>query len=325
MSTSRKIIWIDDNPGRSPTAIDVEAVFINVKNKDIAQEVEKLFKGPPPSLVILDHILDKTSTTNPMFQKGSTIAGAIKEKWPFCPVVGITNDDNLDDIDLRTKHTYDVLFPFHNFKKYLKRIDAIKTGFALVTRTKAKTARKLVQLLKPPVDNLERLVAALPDDLKEKEYSNDASVASRLRDWVAHLIERPGFLFDRLWAATFLGLTEEGFVSVEKGFLRGRYVGVFEYEDEPRWWVSRLSSLLYKQCSPEANELSWHTGRRLPGIKKQYFSRCYVCDDGSPPETVACLDVATTQRYAMHLKCTEFHPHYKRELYFEDIRIMKGR
>lgn len=325
MSTSRRIVWIDDNPDRASTAEAVDAVFIDVKGKDIAQVIEELLKGSPSSLVILDHILDKTSTKNPVFQKGSTIAEAIKEKWPFCPVVGITNVDNFNDIDLRTKHTYDVIFPFYDFGKYIQRIGAIKRGFALVTKTKPRTARKLVQLLRPPVDDMERLLAALPDDLKEKEYSKDASVASRLHDWVNHLLERPGFLFDELWAATFLGLTEKGFEKVSRRFVRGKYTGVFAYQNEPRWWVTQLSVILYKQRSPEANELSWHTGRRLPGIKKQYFSRCCACKDESPPETVAYLDAAGTQRHAMHLKCTEFHPHHKRELYFEDIRIMQGR
>ena len=131
--------------------------------------------------------------------------------------------------------------------------------------------------------------------------------------------------FISFWTATFLGLTEEGFRKVDRSFARGKYTGVFAYENEQRWWVSQLSTLLYKECRPEANELSWHVGRRLPGIKKKHFSRCYVCKDLSPPETVAYLDTADTQRHAMHLKCTVLHPHYKRKLYFEDIRIMQAR
>lgn len=324
MSRSKRIVWIDDNPRRQRTAGDIDAKFINVQNKDLAQKVEELLSGAQPPMVILDHVLDKAITTNPVFQKGSTIAEAIKEKWPSCPVIGVTNADNIQDIDLRTQGTYDGFFSFQDFGKYIDRIVAIRKGFALVTRTKAKTARKLVQLLKPPEDDIERLVAALPDDLKEEEFSKDASVASRLHRWVNHLLERPGFLFDHLWAATFLGLNEIGFEKVASNFERARYQGVFANDEDPRWWLSRVTELLYGVCEPVVGEMSWQTGRRLPAVKKEYFSRCYVCRDDYP-ETVAYLDAKSDERRAMHLKCTVLHPHHKRELYFEDIRMMQGK
>lgn len=324
MSTSKRIVWIDDNPRRQRTADDIAAKFINVQNMDLAQNVEELLSGSPPPLVILDHVLDKTTTKNPLFRKGSTIAEAIKEKWPFCPVVGITNVDNLQDIDLRTKGTYDALFPFQDFGKCIDRIVAIRKSFALVTRTKAKTARKLVQLLKPPEDDIERLVAALPDDLKEKEYYKDASVASRLHRWVNHLVERPGFLFDHLWAATFLGLNEIGFEKVASHFERARYQGVFVNDQERRWWSSRLTERLYRVCKPVVGEMSWQTGRRLSAVHEEHFSRCYICRK-EYPETVGYLDTKSDERRAMHLKCTVLHPHHRRELYFEDIRMMQGK
>src|SRR3989442_4140180 len=101
MKKSRKIAWIDDNPGRERTAQDLGADFINVKDADLATQVETLLTGPQRPLVILDHILDKTSSKNPVFQRGSTIAEAIKEKWPACPVIGVTNADRVDEIDVR--------------------------------------------------------------------------------------------------------------------------------------------------------------------------------------------------------------------------------
>lgn len=321
MSTSRGTVWIDDNPGRARTADDLGAKFVNVQNKDLAPEVEKLLNGPAPALVILDHVLDKTKTKNPVFQKGSTIAEALKEKWPSCPVVGVTSVDNVQDIDLRTRETYDALFPFHDFGKYIGRIKAIHKGFALVGKTREKTARKLVRLLKPPAEEIGRLVAALPDDLKET--FRDPSVASRLYRWIERLMDRPGLLYNSLWAATILGLTESGFKKVAGQFERGKYNGVFVRIDDMRWWSKRLSDLLYKQCKPEAGEMSWHVGRRLHGIKKEHYSHCYACGD-TFPDTVAYLDKASDQQRAMHLKCTVLHPLYQRELYFEDIRMMQA-
>lgn len=322
MTRSKAIVWIDDNPGRKRTAEDLGAKFINVENKDLAPKVEEFLTGPQPPLVILDHVLDKTTTTNPVFQKGSTIAEAIKERWPSCPVVGVTNVDNIKDIDVRTMRIYDALFPFQNFSQYIDRINAIKKGFAFVSRTKAMAASKLVRLLKPPEDEVERLVAALPDDLKKS--FRDPSVASRLYRWIEGIMDRPGFLYNKLWAATFLGLTESGFRKVQGRFKQGKYTGVFARSDDPRWWSSRLSELLYKQGEPASEEMSWHVGRRLRGIKKDHYSRCYACNDESPPETVAYLDAASDQQRAMHLKCTVLHSRYQRELYFEDIRMMQA-
>ena len=321
MSTSKRIVWIDDDPGRERTADDLGAKFVNVENKDLAQKIEELLDGPAPALVILDHVFNRTTTKNPVFQKGSTIAEAIKEKWPSCPVVGVTNVDNVQDIDLRTRETYDILFPFHDFHEYIDGIDAIRKGFALVTRTKAKTARKLITLLRPPENDVDRLVAALPDDLKKS--FRDPSIASRLYRWTNGLMGRPGFLYDKLWAATFLGLNESGFQKVTRRFKKAEYTGIFARSDDPRWWSSRLSDLLYGQREPASDELSWHVGRRLRGLEKQHYSRCHVCREDFP-ETVAYLDAASDQQQAMHLKCTVLHPRYQRELYFEDIRMMQA-
>lgn len=321
MIRSKRIVWIDDNPTRASTAEVLGADFINVKGKDLASQVEELLKGSQPGFVILDHILDKTKPTNLLFQRGSTIAEAIKEKWPSCPVVGVTNLDNVDDIDLRTKETYDALFPFHDFGKYIGRIEAMHKGFALVARTNVRAARKLVQLLKPPKDDADRLVAALPDDLKESFH--DPSVASRLYRWIERLMDRPGFLYNSLWAATLLGLTDLGFQRVVRRFEKGKYHGAFVRNDDPHWWSSRLSELLYKQCEPKPGEMSWHVGRRLRGVKKEHYSHCYACGKQFP-DTVAYLDKASDQQRAMHLECTVLHPRFQRELYFEDMRMMQA-
>src|SRR5262249_40445104 len=99
------------------------------------------------------------------------------------------------------------------------------------------------------------------------------------------------------------------------------YHGIFSRPDSNRWWSSCLLGTLYKRSKPEPGDLSWHVGRRLPGIKKEHYSSCYYCSK-EYPEIVAFLDEASNERRAMHLKCTELHPRYTRELYFEDIRMM---
>jgi hypothetical protein len=320
MSTPKKIVWIDDNPGRQSTAADLGAHFINVRGKDPAPGLERLLNGPSPRLVLIDHVLDKTKDTHPVFLRGSTIAEAIKGKWPSCPVIGVTNADKLRGIDLRTQEAYDTLFVFQDFAKYFDRISGIARGFAVLAKNDP-NPEKLIKLLKPPEDEVERLREALTYDLKAR--AGDKSVASRMYRWVERLMNHPGFLFDSLWSATFLGLNEAGFDKVARNFERAKYKGVFARPDEPHWWSGGLSDRLYKLRDPQPGELSWHVGRRLPGIRKEHFSSCYFCKEEFP-ETVAYLDVASNERRAMHLRCTELHPLHRRELYFEDIRVMRG-
>jgi len=327
MKTMRQIIWIDDEPNRKKTAdllnesSTIPVDFRSMKNKDLAKEVEIILGGPQPSLVVLDHILDQTAPSSALLRRGSTIAEAIKEKWPTCPVIGVTGVDRIDRIDVRTRQTYDDLFESVNFGQYYERIDAIAKDFAKIAGRKPKSISDVVDLLQPPKDDVSRLKATLPQDLNK---TRDGSVASRLYRWVSRVLRgRPGFLYDELWAATFLGLNETGFKKVEKLFTPALYGGVFMVTNEPRWWQSRLSAVLYEKSTPREGELTWHVGRRLRGIRAEHFSKCYVCKDDFP-DTVAFLDKASDQWRAMHASCTELDPRFKRELYFEDLRVMRG-
>ncbi|MDQ1639790.1 MAG: hypothetical protein QOF62_3129 [Pyrinomonadaceae bacterium] len=320
MSTAKKRIWIDDNPERERTAKDLGAEFVNVWKGDVQTTAEDLLNGEKPSLIILDHILDKTSTTNPIFKRGSTIAEAVKEQWPDCPVIGITNMDQIDRVDQRTRHTYDAFFPYDKLADYLQVIDSIEEGFAVIQTKAPSSAAEIVSLLSPPREEAERLIAALPHELKSS--SLDRSLESPVHRWTYHLIMRPGFLYDRLWAATLLGLSDLGFSEVENEFNEGRYSGIFSTISNPRWWSGRLNEILYERHPPEPGQFSWQVGRRLTRNDPALFSRCYVCDEEFP-ETVAFLDTASDERHAMHLKHTVLHPSYKRELYFEDLRVLK--
>jgi hypothetical protein len=320
MSASPKRIWLDDNPDRERTASNLRSEFVNVSSGDVETKVEQLLNGSKPPLIILDHILDKTSSTSPIFKRGSTIAEAIKEQWPDCPVIGVTNIDQIKRVDQRTRQTYDAFFPYDELGDYLEMIDSIEAGFATIQLQNPSNPTEIVSLLNPPREELERLIAVLPHDLKGS--APDPSVASRLHRWVNHLLNRPGLLYDRLWSATLLGLSENGFLEVENTFEDGKYTGLFGTTNNSRWWSTRLTQILYQHYAPEPTEFSWQVGRRLTRDDPALYSRCYACD-GEFPETVAYLDTASEERYPMHLKHTILHPGYKRELYFEDVRVLK--
>ncbi len=320
MSGRQKIAWIDDNPQRERTANQLGADFINVHKADLALALENLLNGRPRPLVIIDHVLDKTSSTNPVFLRGSTLAEAIKEKWPSCPVLGVTNTD-IGDIDLRVKESYDDVIAYSDFGQHFDRIKPLAADFAHVAAARPKNTKQLVALLKPPAEDANRIESALPEDMQRSV--RDRSVSSLLYRWVNHLMLRIGFLYDDIWTATFCGLNEQGLQKVERTFRPAVYDGVFARDNDLRWWSSELPLLLYKQIKPLSGEMSWHVGRKLSGIQAKHYSKCHVCGRDYP-EVVAFLDASTEERRPMHLECTVLHPKYKRELYFEDVRMMRG-
>jgi hypothetical protein len=213
-----------------------------------------------------------------------------------------------------------VLLPSQHFEKYIDQIGAIRGGFALFARMPVKSATNIVGLLKPPKGERDRLIEALPENLKGER---DPSMVSRLFRWVEKLIERPGFLFDSLWAATLIGLNADGFDRAMERFKKTRYRGIFAFEKDARWWASSLVKELIEEVGLLNGEMSWNAGRRLSGINAKQYSKCYSCGN-EYPETVAYVDEVSVDRKPMHLQCTVLHPRYKRELYFEDIRMMRG-
>lgn len=321
MSSRNKIIWIDDDPKRKRFADEMGAEFINARLLHLPENIESIFEGKQPYLIILDHFLINTRDENRLLQRGSTIAEAFKEKWPTCPVICITATDNFQNIDLRTRSTYDKLFRSYNFSQYRDEIDSIARGYALIAK-KTLSETSLITLLKPPKDEVDRLSETLPSELRKN--SLDPSFPSAFYNWVEHIFDRPGFLYDDLWAATFLGLTEEGFQKISDKFEKAKFTGIFSRDSESRWWLVSLTEILFNLVEPEPGERSWHVGRQLSRkLKKADYSKCYKCKKPFP-ETVAYLDSESTERRAMHLECTELHPGYKRQLYFEDIRMMAG-
>ena len=114
----------------------------------------------------------------------------------------------------------------------------------------------------------------------------------------AHIIARPGFLYDELWTATALGIRESALPKIISSFDKATYTGIFAFPNIQRWWASSLAEILYQLHKPEAGEMSWHVGRRLAGITGRDFSRCAVCNEPYP-ETVGYLDASTEERRPM--------------------------
>ena len=326
MKSKVQILWIDDYPQRSKRAADLQDAsgmnvkFISVMNKDIEEEMARIRSDYyEPEMVIIDHILDKTSPDS-LTRLGSTLAGLIRETWKKCPVFGITAVDKVGQIDIE-RYTYDELIEGDRLSEYMLYIPNVVEGFKRCV--KVKSIEKWIALLKAPKDETERIKNCMPHnaktDIERKDFANRVYRWFRIKFY-----KMPGFLYDEDWVATFVGVRRRAIKKYLKYFKGTGYDGVFNNPNDQRWWKSRLYEVIYSKCEDEnaAYRASQDVANEVLCVKKEDRSKCYVCGKDWP-ETVAYVDEsenAGTEQ--MHLGCTVAHTLYPYEPMFEEIRVM---
>ncbi|MHC4112067.1 MAG: hypothetical protein ACYSUY_13415 [Planctomycetota bacterium] len=327
MKSKVQILWIDDFSQRKKQATDLKDTsgmnvkFIPVRGLQLDEVMTGIINEYDPEMVILDHILDKTSPDS-WTRLGSTLAGFLREKWEKCPVFGITAVKKLGQIDIE-RYAYDELIEGDRFSEYVRYIPNVVEGFKKCT--KVKSIEEWIDLLKSPKDETERIKGCMAHDAKTDFEKK--GFANRVYRWFrTKFYKMPGFLFDSDWVATFAGVKKEAVEKYLKHFKSAKYDGVFNDPDHPRWWKAKLYEVIYGKCKDEnaAYRGSQDVANEVLRVKKQDRSKCYVCG-GEWPETVAYVDEsegASTKQ--MHLGCTIAHPLYRYEPMFEEMRVMKG-
>lgn len=208
MNKILKFVWIDDDADREVAAVNlgkylgVNCRFVNVKpeNVDYMLVIDKV----NPDLILIDHNLTEIGTGT--IKKGSTIAALIREKHPKYAIVCITGQDS-SIIDSRQKSSYETILGYDDIKDHYLTMKSIAESYSKMKKNPPKEAKELFDLMKVPKEELIRLETILPHELKENfnDFGNFSNISHWIRDV---LMERPGFLYDRLWAATLLGLNE---------------------------------------------------------------------------------------------------------------------
>lgn len=321
MSKSLKFIWIDDDPLRKREcnnlgqSLDVSIKFIDVKNDD--QALKDVLSENEPNLILIDHNLN--DIISGVFKKGSTVAVYIRETWPECPIICVTGED-INEVDSQNRLQYEDVFEINKISNYYSTILSIANSFKYLKKRRPKTLDDFLDLIDAPKKDYERLKTIIPKELKE--YDLNKSLLLDISHWVRKvLIKRPGFLYDRLWAATLLGIKESSLNKVEHLFERAKYTGIFMDGSNERWWKSKLLNILSSNIQERG--LPWEKGRKMPNIEKDDFSKCYATGKYFP-ETVAYVDETPKARcHPMLLKETVVHPNYEDLLFFEEIRMMK--
>lgn len=137
------------------------------------------------------------------------------------------------------------------------------------------------------------------------------------------VIQKPGFLYDRLWTATTLGIKNESFKKVETLFEKARYKGIFSMQGDlktQRWWQSIIKKTLFSEVLDSDEVLPWNLGYKLRGLIKNDRSRCHSCGKENP-EIVGYTDEDAKTAVPLHIGCSMPHPRFESSLYFEEIRM----
>lgn len=327
MSYSFNILWIDDNPRRNKEArnmevrLKIKVKFIDVKGKDLPGELNQILSQDEPDLILMDHMLRDVNVGG--FDRGSTATEVIREKWTDCPIVCITAIP-LKDIDFHKQSIYEDVFEFDNISFYDSALISIAASFQMLKKKRPKNVNDFIAALNPPGDEYDRLKSVLPKTLKDKDFYTDESLFMSISRWVRHtLLLKPGFLYDRLWASTLMGLKEESFGQVEHLFKEAKYSGIFADKSNERWWQSKLREILYSIVPDSDLIYPWELGRKLPGFTESDFSKCYASGENYP-DTVAYIDESSNKKAPMRLRYTVSHPNFEKSLFFEEIKMMKG-
>lgn len=252
------LYWIDDS--NDPTAY----VPKNAGRKHLESQLQVKLEVPPIKEhadfgklvagmtaestfgVLMDYQLTKVGEGGGS-EFGTVWAAQLRAANPSIPVVGLSSKPEKDI----------PRFQMENFLAFFERkvllgakppvgeLSALFKGYRTIWE-KWKAQEDLpgldimMSLLRAPAAATELLRVAIPAELRGKWDNETPHAATR---WIWHQLQGvPGFLFDELEAATYLGLTLEAFrrPRIVKHFVAARYEGALACGDRPRWWVCEM-------------------------------------------------------------------------------------
>ncbi len=297
-----RFVWIDDKKGK---VLDYKHVveagiegqqasldFIQV-DKDVLGTLSNWCsqnKSQPPDLIIIDHIFNMIL---PFGLKGSSVAHLLRSELPRVPMVCVTAMfDKPHSFDQEDISEYTALFRYQHLNDRLEDLYVIARDFPKLHPTTTQAREHFISALKPPPRDKSDLDQVLPEEFQSEQH---ITTEHRVARWIFNtFLRRPGFLYDRLYTATLLGLTEAGFEKVEGKFEKAKYKGVFATKAEPKWWSSSIRKILYEVTDEDAPDLPQYAGRTLPGLTPADYSVCYVSKKTDPPPDAVVFTDSTS-------------------------------
>lgn len=201
-----------------------------------------------PDLFLIDYELGRVQPDGSKASyRGRTLAAELRDRCPDSPIVLLTRESILDNLDHRTRRQLtedtepcDELLLKDMVDDELDRthllLQSIAEGFRWLGQIEDKTWKSLTEAVQANNEEAEMLRETSPP-LKDGRW-----IVTAAADWIRNVILRfPGIVYDPINAATCLGISRESFLSdqVQELLASSRYGGFFA-PPEDRWWKDRL-------------------------------------------------------------------------------------
>ena len=277
------VYWLDDDTSRFSDYIPILEDFslefelrfavrpIEVTHT-ITEVVQSWVESPlkdAPDLFIVDHSYRASGETYPFKLNGNTLTHLIRRVYNNVPIVAVSA--------LQTVHEsneYCAVFRYEELDRYLDQLFCIARDYGALKEIDFTRLCEVLNLPKPEVDVFRM---AVPMELISAQTPTSHS---QLVKWIRnYLLQVPGYVFDDLHAATFLGLSVAGFRKVSDKFQEALYTGPFATSTRPLWWQTELSNCLHSLLEENSPDNPQVGGRMLPGVSHEDYCACYVSNE----------------------------------------------
>ena len=206
-------------------------------------------------LIILDYDFSRKPSSEIVFDNGITLASLIKQKHPDIPMILFTRKTILN---LNQKEEIAELLEFFDdviYKRDLSRDSTIIIGLIRLAegvknlrnnKTNGWNGIKLI--LKANDDEIELIKKTSIPIIDGKAFS-PVQIGQIIRN---ELLKYPGILYNSLYAATLLGITEQEFQkeNIQEYFQDAKYQGIFT-PVTGLWWKDRLIEIASSRMNDE--------------------------------------------------------------------------
>lgn len=346
MKRNVSILWVDDDPLRRQDAQYLQHVRPNLKAHFLPpNELETWLVGHEtpsqrtPDLFLVDYYLNQMvgqgAQKYPHF--GLTAAAQIREKYPEHPVYLVTQMEthgesaDLDKWTQAAGASFDRILTLKMVQRDGSNIlyyDAL--DYRLIRESERLDSSRLIEIIKAPLAAQEEIALVFPDGFRKEpapssDRKNEGANAIAFAKWLRDvLLSTPGFLYNSLYASTYLGMKVDSFMGIAGRLKRAKYAGVFAKTSHDMWWVSELNNILFS--SPRAHRIGTTNTQTLApvlfGIPDEDKAKCAVCG-GPLPESVGINLEDDADLRPVHYRCSEPHPRKRRELYFDEPRAFE--
>lgn len=332
---SIKTIYIDDDPReliKYETKFKADDRFKNrfkivPKGTPKSPEEYEQIKKENPELILVDFDLTIPDANGKVIGiSGVTLSTEIRQKFPEIPVVLFTrksmfNIQNYSNIKQTLSSIDKIIYKselFGSDAALFDNLSGLAIGYKKLRECKSKNWDDLLKLLKAPGSDDENLKLSNPPISSGSKSIWSVSEAAK---WINEIIVTyPGILYDAIYSSTYLGISEEAFLTdeVQQFFSKAKYSGIFA-PPEGRWWKSKLLEIAVSKMKQNESLLPIREGFSIAWqrINKNSIEKSKCIYSGESPADRVCYIL----RKPMMIKYSLSYKPDSRPSIMEDARV----